>query len=82
MEGRQANLGLSLTSFAVRLCFHSVEAHLFAGVVSIFTNGGADFPSPCIARTTSNAASANAIEATAEEEEKPGGECEPDSISD
>lgn len=82
VEGRQANLGLGLTSLAVSLCFYGVETHLFVGVVSIFTNGSARFASPCVARTTSDAASANTIKAAAKEKKDPGDESEPDGIAD
>lgn len=81
VEGRQANLGLRLTSLAICLCLYSVEAHLFIGVVSTFIDGRADFSSPCVARTASNATSANAIEATAEEEKNPGSESQPNCVS-
>lgn len=80
MKDRQANLWLGLTSLAVCLCLDGIEAHLF--IVSIFTDGSAGFSSPSVARTTSNAASANAIKAAAEEEKNPGDESEPNGIAD
>lgn len=54
---------------------------MLTGVVPIWADGSADFPSPGVAGATSNATSSDAIEAAAKEEKNPGDESEPNAIA-